>query len=231
MRADIDIRQHILHEDAEVIILNKPPDLPSTGRTLDDTNCAQWLLMCYARRQVWAVHQLDANTSGVLVFVRRKSAVQVWHARIKPPLGQKTYLAVCHNAPSADAPTADALTIDAPLGWEGGKYGVHASGKPSLTRARLLSTTPDRRASLLAVELMTGRTHQVRVHLAHVGLPLYGESLYAPCAEHPRHALHAARIRFEDGPVRGAFCAPFPDDLQALCDRLGLPQPPAPADL
>jgi 23S rRNA-/tRNA-specific pseudouridylate synthase len=225
-RADIDICQHVLYEDAEVIVLNKPPDLPSTGRTLDDKNCAQWLLMCRERRPVWAIHQLDANTSGVLIFVRRKALVQPWHARIKPPLGQKTYLAVCHGVP-ADVDQ----TIDAPLGWREGAYGVCPDGKPSRTRARLLAAAADGLSSLVAVDLITGRTHQARVHLAHVGLPLYGEAFYMPCGAHPRHALHAARVRFEDGPTCGAFCAPFPDDLARLCDRLGLPQPPEPAAL
>lgn len=217
-RTDIDIARHILHEDAEVVVLDKPPNLPSTGRDLDDKNCAQWLLMCHYRRQLWAVHQLDANTSGVLIFARKKSLVHPWHTRLKYPNGQKTYLAVCHGVP-----TWEQTHIDAPLGWEGGAYGVFPSGKPSQTAAKVFAVSPAHRACLLAVQLMTGRTHQVRVHLAHIGHPLFGEPHYAPCTEHPRHALHAAQVRLLVDQTERTWRAPLPDDLRSLCHRLELP--------
>lgn len=217
LRPNIKIASCILYQDAEVVALHKPHGLPSTGHDLSDPNCAQWLLADYLRRPVWAIHQLDRQTSGVLLFVRKKSLVDPWHQRLKPPTGQKTYWAICHGVP-----VWDCLEIDAPLGWDGDKYGVTPSGKPARTMAKVLCSSPDRKFSVVSLALFTGRTHQIRVHLTHVGHPLVGEAYYHVCDLHPRHALHAARVQFFDGRAPEEFVAPLPEDLVGLAARLGV---------
>ena len=215
------IEELIVFEGGGITVINKPPGLASTGRSLEDSNCAQYLLMARARRMVWAVHQIDADTSGLLVFTTKRSLVPVYQQRLLTPNGRKTYLAICHGNPDWDE-----RVVEAPIGdyKERGehRYGVHPSGKVAKTRFRVR----DRAAgyALLTAELFTGRTHQIRVHLQHEGLSLVGENRYIerPCKQHPRQALHAWRLRFADGEEPTGFDAPLAPDLVALATRLGL---------
>ena len=208
--------------DAEgLVAVDKPPGIPSTGKTLDDPNCVQHLLSRRIRRKVWAVHQLDADTSGLLLFVRRKRLVADWQQRLAPPTGEKTYLALCHGVPSWST-----QEIREPIGYDpqARRPAVMRSGKPAQSVARVLTTGSDH--AWLAVTIATGRTHQVRVHLAHAGHALVGEQRHRDpaCALHPRHALHAARLRFRDATPH-ALDAPLPADLLALSARLVVPIP------
>lgn len=211
----------IVFEGGGITVINKPPGLASTGRSLEDSNCAQYLLMARARRMVWAVHQIDADTSGLLVFTTKRSLVPVYQQRLLTPNGRKTYLAICHGAPEWDE-----RIVDAPIGdyREHGehRYGVHPSGKVAKTRFRVRARAGA--YCLMTAELFTGRTHQIRVHLQHEGLSLVGENRYIqqPCTEHPRQALHAWRLRFADGQEPFGFDAPLAPDLVALAARLNL---------
>ena len=209
----------ILWEGDGLIVVDKPPGLPSTGRDLDDPRCVQHVLMTRLRRRIWAVHQLDTDTSGVNLFVRRKALVDVWSRRLRE--GTKRYVAICHGSPDFDA-----LRVDAPLGPLRGDrrhLGIAPRGRPAVTELTVL----DRAASAALVEarILTGRTHQVRLHLSHLGHPLVGERRYREpaCDLHPRHALHAAEITVAGSEGQGGvWRAPFPADLAALCARLGL---------
>ena len=98
------------------------------------------------------------------------------------------------------------------------RWVVREGGKPARTVFEVLGATDA--ASRVEARPATGRTHQIRVHLAHLGHPLFGEPRYAepPCREHPRHALHLGSLTI-DGHV---FEAPVPDDLVELATRLGL---------
>ncbi|MFT6400560.1 MAG: 23S rRNA-/tRNA-specific pseudouridylate synthase [Bradymonadia bacterium] len=205
------------------MVLNKPPLLPTAGRSLDDPDCLQFWLMMRHRRMVWAVHQLDADTTGVNVFVWKKTLVPVYQERMRFPNAQKSYLAIVHGDPAFDE-----LRIAEPLGYikteDFSGQGVVQSGKKSATQVTVLGRNG--RHALVRARLETGRTHQVRVHLAHVGHPLVGEEWYRrpACTEHPRQALHAERVEFRDGIEPGLFEAPLTSDLLELVDRLGLAQ-------
>jgi RluA family pseudouridine synthase len=211
----------ILYEADGLIVLNKPPGLASTGRSLEDTNCAQYLLMARARRMVWAIHQLDADTSGLNLFASRRTVVPAYQQRMATPNGTKMYLAICRGLPDFDE-----RIIDAPMGptTESGawRYGVHPKGKPARTRVVVRARGPHH--ALVTAELYTGRTHQIRVHMAHIGHPLVGEVRYQdpPSTEHHRQALHAWRLRFADGRPPASFEAPVPDDFARLAERLGV---------
>lgn len=206
-----------------VVVCDKPPGLPTTGRDLSDPRCLQGLLMARRRRhKVWAAHQLDQDTSGLVLFVLRKPLVAQAGAWLAG--GTKAYLAVVHGR--LEAPAA----VDAPLGFrrEGRKRfpALDPVGRPARSRVTPLSVGAAH--SLVRVEIETGRTHQARLHLAHLGHPLVGEGLHRapPCAAHPRHALHAWRLSLPDAPpALRSLEAPLPDDLADLCARLGLQAP------
>lgn len=207
----------VLHDDAGVVVVDKPAGLESTGKTLDDPRSVQHRLAAQLGKPVWAVHQLDRDTSGVLVFVRRRSLVAPWQDALKR--GQKTYLAIVHGRVPWDR-----RRIDAPLRYSerARRWEVGEGGRSARSDVRVLSRAAD--ASLVEVLLRTGRTHQARVHLAHLGHPLFGERRYRepPCTVHSRHALHAWRLTLADGQ---RFEAPIPGDLQQLAEKLALSLP------
>ena len=208
---DLDAR--ILLEDDGLIAVDKPAGWPSTGRDLKDPDCLQHLLMQRFRRKIWAVHQLDADTTGVNLFVRRKSLVATWADRLRQ--GRKTYLALCHG----QIERRGWFRIDSPIGWveaRGGRW-IADDGKAAVSEVRVEKAGES--ISALEVAIKTGRTHQVRIHLASVGHPLVGERRYRqpPCGLLDRHALHAHRVRL---PGVGVIEAPVPADLQVLLDGL-----------
>lgn len=211
----------VLHHEGGVVAVDKPPGMKSTGRSMDDPDCLQFEAMAHFRRRVWAVHQLDAETSGVLVLVLRRSLVAPWQRRLGADSTRKRYLAIVHGGLAEDE-----VEVRAPLGPDRRRPGFQAvrrDGKASHTTFRTRVRGP--RHSLVEAELHTGRTHQIRVHLEHLGTRLVGEKRYGgaeACPEHPRHALHAAAVVFGDGEVPDRFDAPLPPDLRALAARLGL---------
>lgn len=206
---DFDLRAAILVDDEGLIAVNKPARWPTAGRDLDDAACLQHRLIQHTGRMVWALHQLDADTTGLNLFVRRKSLVPLWTERMRK--GRKHYLAVCHGHP--DPPHQ---RVNAPLGWlkDLKRRGVTPDGQRALTSFRTLRRGHD--ATLLDVRLHTGRTHQIRLHLDHIGHRLLGEARYAPspCTRFWRHALHAHTLHFADGTP--TLTAPPPQDLMAL---------------
>jgi 23S rRNA-/tRNA-specific pseudouridylate synthase len=216
---DKGVLAHVLWRGAGAIVVNKPAGLPTTGRTVDDPSCLQHQLAAALGRAVWAPHQLDAGTSGAVVFVDQRALVQRWQRTLRAPSTHKDYLAVVHSEPSFEK-----QLIEAPVG-----------GKPARTLVRVLDARGG--YALVQARLLTGRTHQVRVHLAHVGHPLVGERRYRqpPSEDFGRPALHAQRLRWrergdDDGPAQDAeriVVAPLPDDLAELLTQLGL-RPPRP---
>lgn len=217
----------VVHDDGRVLVADKPPGLPATGRDRDDPHSLEFLLSRRVGRTVWAVHQLDADTSGVIVFVTRKSLVAAWAERLATQ-ADKQYLAFCHGAPAFDA-----TEVNAPIAPTGSRLPPwwriarpdDDGARGATSRLRVVARAE--RHALLEVTLVTGRTHQARLHLAHLGHPLVGEKVYRtpPCSEHPRQALHAHAIRFRDGVEPSSFVAPLPADLRALAARLGLRVP------
>ncbi|MEW6273235.1 MAG: RNA pseudouridine synthase [Thermodesulfobacteriota bacterium] len=216
-----------VHHDGRVVVVDKPPGLPSTGRDRDDPRSLEHLLARRLGRRVWAVHQLDADTSGVIVFVTRKSLVAEWAERLSRH-GEKVYLAICHGSPRFEETLVDAAL--APTGrrtapsWRIARADEKGA-RSARSRVRVLDASHEH--ALLRVTLLTGRTHQARLHLAHLGLPLVGEKVYRtpPSEEHPRHALHAHAIAFDDAREPRRLAAPLADDLRTLAERVGLRVP------
>ena len=216
----------ILRVSDGLVVVAKPPGLASTGRDLRDPDCAQHQVMLAlgGRKPVWAVHRLDKDTSGLILFVTRKSLVAPWAARLHAGGEVKRYLAVCHGELAAER------LVDAAIGRRVAPDGrtfpalvAEPAGKAA--RTRVIPVAVANGFSLVEARPLTGRTHQVRLHLAAIGHPLVGEALHRdpPCRLHPRHALHAWALAL--GPPYGTLEAPLPEDLRALLARLGLPQP------
>lgn len=207
----------IVGEENGVLILNKPSGMPTSGRHLEDSDCLQYWLIQHYGTMVWAVHQLDADTSGINLFVRDKKGVADVKARMAEPSAEKRYLAVVSGCPDWTE-----KTVDAPIGMvDARSLGVHAAGKAARSHFRVLDCTED--AALLEARIETGRTHQIRIHLAHIGHPVLGEEWYGPqpCLRHPRQALHAWRMT-----LRGLSATlRLPPDLEALLVSEGLVNP------
>lgn len=201
----------VLHDRDGLLVIDKPAGIASAGRHLDDPDCVQFKLIEWARRMIWVCHQLDADTSGVLVCVRKKSLVPVMQQRMHWPNAAKTYLAIVHGRAAFEP-----ARIEQPIGpidRTGRHLGITSSGKYAASRVRVVDAGAE--FSLVAVTLETGRTHQVRIHLHHLGHPLVGEPWYTPepCERLWRHALHAARIDFFDQIEPQQLQAAVPDDM------------------
>lgn len=192
----------IVHADAALLVLCKPaglPAVPGRGAALQD---------CLARRvqgrfaDALVVHRLDMATSGLMLMARGAAAQRALGMAFARGEVEKRYVAIV--AGHLAAPAGDGWgKIDLPLAadWPRRPRQMVDSehGKPSLTRYRILAH--DAGAGTTHVELrpMTGRTHQLRVHLMAIGHPIVGDTLYAPPAVQAmarRLALHASRIEF-----------------------------------
>lgn len=226
----------IVHEDRDFIVCNKSAGLtvhpcPSCpGHTLVQRLLGRFPQLARLEGQrPGIVHRLDKDTSGLLVVALTEPARLALSEAFAQREVHKEYLALVDGLapeegecrePLGRHPTLKTRMAVVP-GWKG--------GKPAHTRWRRLWQAPDGSASLLAVRIFTGRTHQIRVHLAHAGHPLLGDALYAPApvrARAPRQMLHAWRLAFRH-PVSGAplaFTAPPPEDfreaLTAACRRM-----------
>ena len=234
-RGDLDV----LYEDRDLVVIDKPAGLtvhPGAGRTTG--TLAHHLLDRYPEMagvggpgRPGIVHRLDQGTSGVLVAARTPAA----YARLARAFAarevEKRYLGIAYGTPSPASGT-----IEAPIGRHPQKrkeMAVRSGGRPSRTGYQTLSAKAG--ISLLEVDLGTGRTHQIRVHLKHIGHPLVGDPVYgearwkalprpvqAPLRDFPRPALHAWRLAFQH-PETGAplrFEAPVPEDLKMLWERV-----------
>lgn len=211
----------IVYEDNDVIVLNKAPGVsvhPGPGH-FDDT-LGNFLVDYYKKSGQEAdfhpVHRLDRGTSGLLVAAKHPHAQEVLKQQLHTPDFRRAYLAVCEGVPEPPAGI-----IDAPLGPRPGslmEQMVRPDGKPARTRYETLETRNGR--ALLRLELDTGRTHQIRVHLAHTGHPLTGDFLYGVEDRTliGRPALHSAELTFRQ-PLTGErleFSVPLPEDMARL---------------
>jgi 23S rRNA pseudouridine1911/1915/1917 synthase len=241
----------VLHEDAEIVVLDKPAGLtvhPGAGRSTG--TLAHHLLDRYPEMagvggagRPGIVHRLDQGTSGVLVVARTPAA----YARLSRAFASrevsKLYLGIAYGAPSPPSGT-----VEAPVGRHPQRrqeMAVVSRGRPAVTHYRTVAAAAG--ISLLEMDLATGRTHQIRVHLKHLGHPLVGDPVYgearwkglprpvqAPLSGFPRPALHAWRIAFRHPATEETlrFEAPVPEDLRDLWERVtarAFPaSPPAP---
>lgn len=219
-REDFRVDDHLVADIDGVIFMDKPAAWPTSGRHLHDEVCLQHRLMTHYGRMVWAVHQLDGDTSGLNVFVRRKELVPKWQDMLHYPKARKEYLAIVHGR------IEKSMKIDKPIGRrKDGSWGIADDGKSALTLVFPVAQVGD--FTLVRVQLRTGRTHQIRVHMSDAGYPLVGEFWYndAPCELAPRHMLHAWRTAFTRFPCATMVHTRLPEDFRACAQRLGIEIP------
>lgn len=223
----------VLHEDDELIVIDKPPGWaahPTASRHA--ATLTTWLRRSGFGETAEPLHRLDVETSGLLAIARTTAAARHYKGVLAERSFEKSYLAVVTGTP-----TAPVFTLDTPLGFDASsavrlKMGV--GDLPSQTRCRVLWNGTGR--AVVEAAPVTGRQHQIRVHLAMAGLPIVGDKLYGPDEGlflasldralepdeltrlgHVRHALHAWRLVIPRAPDRmDTFEAPWPADLAAL---------------
>ncbi|WP_423600797.1 pseudouridine synthase [Roseateles sp. MS654] len=183
----------VLHADAWRVVVDKPSGLLAVpGRGDDKQDCASARLQA-SYPDALIVHRLDQSTSGLIVFARGEAMQRALSEAFAARQVDKRYEAVVQGLVERDA-----FEIDLPLiaDWPNRpKQRIdHAQGKPSLTRVRVLHRDQAAGTTRLELEPVTGRSHQLRVHLLAAGHPILGDALYAPpevLARAPRLLLHA----------------------------------------
>ncbi|KIH98637.1 pseudouridine synthase [Streptomonospora alba] len=222
----------IVHEDADIVVVDKPvgvvahPTVGWTGPTVLQGLLASGIELATsgAAERQGIVHRLDANTSGLMVLAKSEAAYSVLKRAFKERVVDKVYHSLVQGHPDPLRGTVDAPIDRHPAG--DGRWAVVAGGRPSVTHYETLEAF--RAASLLEIKLETGRTHQIRVHMAALRHPCVGDHLYGAdpaLAERlgvRRQWLHAMRLGFEH-PTRGhrvEFESTYPDDLAAALHLL-----------
>ena len=213
---------NIVYEDEDLLVLDKAPGVPvHPGPGHYNDTIGNFLLWYYKKEEILAdfhpVHRLDKGTSGLLVVAKHAHAQDQLRQQLHTDAFRRTYLAVCEGVPQPPSGTIDAPMARRPDSLI--QQEVRPDGLPARTHYQVLSTAENR--ALLRLTLETGRTHQIRVHMAHIGHPLTGDFLYG--TEVPelisRPALHSFSLSFRH-PITGqlfSFTSPMPVDMKALC--------------
>lgn len=217
----------VVFEDEDLIVIDKPAGMtvhPAPGN--EDHTLANAVLShapaiegIGGERRPGIVHRLDKDTSGLIVVAKNERAHAHLSDQFKNREVGKVYLALVVGHPSP--PEAD---IDAPIGrhpHDRQRMAIVSTGRPAITRYRVVASYS--RSTLVEARPRTGRTHQIRVHLASVGYPVVGDAIYGRPAEGlSRQFLHAFRLAFAH-PASGEnvrFTAELPADLRSYLDRL-----------
>lgn len=217
------------HEDELVIVIEKPAGVvvhPGAGHRKG--TLAAGLLHRYPELaevgppdRAGLVHRLDKDTSGAILVGRTPDSYRNLVQALRRRQVERVYLALVEG--SMSAPTG---TVEAPIGRDPSRptrRAVLHGGKTARTHYRVVEEIPEAGVSLLEVRLETGRTHQIRVHLASISHPVVGDRVYgSPRHGAPRTFLHAAGLSF-DHPGTGervTVSSPLPEDLQTILTRL-----------
>jgi 23S rRNA pseudouridine955/2504/2580 synthase len=226
------LKDAIIYEDDVMLVLNKPTGVAVHGGSGLSFGAIEGLRQLYANQpavQLELVHRLDRDTSGVLVIAKKRSALRALHALMRDGKTHKHYLALVQGVWPKHL-----QKVDVPLTKNEQQSGermvkVDPEGKESLTRYRTEQSFGEL-ASLMAVKIETGRTHQIRVHSLYAGHPLAGDDKYGDREfnrqmKHyglKRLFLHAHQMKFEH-PVSGEFMeitAPLTEDLEKVLEAL-----------
>ncbi len=216
----------ILHEDAGAIVLDKPAGIVTHPGAGNRTGTLLNGVLGHCRRlrdafpdepvRPGVVHRLDKETSGVIVFAKSPDAHAALTRQFAFRRVRKRYLAVLDGSP----PAADG-TVDLPVGRsdrDRTRFAAVPRGRAAITRYRLLGALPGER-SLVVLAPVTGRTHQLRVHMAALGCPVAGDDVYGRARRcgRPSMLLHAAslRLRLPGGEEPRRFRAPLPARFRA----------------
>jgi 23S rRNA pseudouridine1911/1915/1917 synthase len=209
----------LLHLDRALVVVDKPAALPTQPSPGSSNPSVLEVLASKLKRtgekpDLFIVHRLDTNTTGVVTLARTKRAAEEISRTIAGH-AEKLYLAICEGR--LDTP----VTLDAPIARvSGNQFGVARGGKSATSRVRPICV--GKTVSLVEVRIETGRTHQIRVHLASIGHPVVGDRRYGSHATREltaRPMLHARSLAL---PGIGTFEASVPRDFLEACANLDL---------
>ena len=214
----VEINLHILYEDEDILVVNKAADMPvhpSIGNY--DNTLANGVARYFKEKGqnfiYRCINRLDRDTTGALILAKNPYSAAVLSAQMKQRRIRRTYLAIVQGI------TPDMGTIDAPIGRVADstieRQVDFLNGERAVTHYERLDNTPD--YSLIELHLETGRTHQIRVHMKHIGYPLPGDFLYNPDYRIiKRQPLHSFQLEFSHPVTKKDMCimAPVPEDFR-----------------
>ena len=204
-----------IYEDDNVIVINKPAGLLSMakGQFTKESTLEDYGLL---------VHRLDRDTSGVVILAKNEATQKMLRNQFQERKTHKTYYAIIQGHPKLDEALIDlpiARNLKHPT-----TFMVDPKGKEAKTHYKVIKTSQSGKFSLLELKPVTGRTHQLRVHLKYLGCPILGDPVYGPeKSPKTRLFLHAANLEISipgpDGNVRKAFTAALPPEFQEFMEK------------
>lgn len=218
----------VIYEDENMIVVNKPAGVtvhPAPGSpdgTLVNGLLYRYKIEDYNDFRPGIVHRLDRDTSGLILVARNRDAREKLSSLFLNRTVDKRYLAFCWGTPKFDT-----MVVDEPIGRHPAdrkKMAVREDGRSA--KSKFIVKERYKNAFLAEVHIYTGRTHQIRVHAAHIGHPILDDSLYG--GKHnrgykiERQALHSWKLTFKSPFVQKEcdFCAPIPHEMELLRERL-----------
>jgi 23S rRNA pseudouridine1911/1915/1917 synthase len=226
------IELHVLYEDDDLAVIDKPAGMtvhPGVGNetgTVVAAALARWPQigrMQGEEKRAGIVHRLDKDTSGLLIIAKNDVTRRRLMAQFQARTVEKTYLALLERKPPTEIGR-----IEAPIARDPNqrkRMAVQRGGKPAITEYQVIDTAFTGDQALVKINLLTGRTHQIRVHMAFIGAPIVGDRVYGFRKQRVglrRHFLHAASLAF-DHPRTGErlrFEAQLPSGLQNILEKL-----------
>lgn len=214
----------VIHEDEDILVLNKPPYLPiqpSLGHY--EHTLGNGVVAYYESRGIpfvyRCVNRLDRNTSGLVIIAKNMVSSAILYEEMKGRRIHRTYFTVVHGRPDPGCGV-----IDLPIARKTPSLMERCvdpeNGQRAVTHYRELSYNPGNDTTALQVQLETGRTHQIRVHMSHTGHPVVGDTLYGARQADltGRQALHSWKLSFTHPVSREPLCfeAPLPADIRSL---------------
>lgn len=217
----VELPLDIVYEDEDILVVNKPADMPIHPSLNNYYNSLANALAWYFAKQdkpfiFRCINRLDRDTSGLTIIAKHMLSAGILSSMVAERTIHREYLAVVRGKI-----TPPQGTIDAPIGRKGDSIIERQidfeQGEHAVTHYQLVKF--ENGHSLLSIHLETGRTHQIRVHMKHLGFPLVGDYLYNPDMEFiQRQALHSHRLQFTH-PITGEpmdFSAPLPEDMEHI---------------
>ena len=219
----VELPLDIVYEDEDLLVVNKPADMPIHPSLNNYENSLANALAWYFAKQnkpfvFRCINRLDRDTSGLTIIAKHMLSAGILSSMVAERSIHREYLAIVRGQVT---PKTD--TIDAPIGRKGDSIIERQIDSVGGERAVTHYTLKEYKTghSLLSIHLETGRTHQIRVHMKHIGFPLIGDHLYNPDMEYmTRQALHSHRLQFTH-PITGEsmdFTAPLPEDMRQVLE-------------
>jgi 23S rRNA pseudouridine1911/1915/1917 synthase len=229
----------VLHEDAQLVAVDKPAGMDCHGFSARQNDClvnfliARWPCLAEVGRSRWEpglVHRIDRDTSGLVLVAKSQAVFSALHNQFRRRAVKKTYLALVWGSSASegmiDLPLVHDSNDERKMRVLSGCRSAKAGGKIWSARTRFRKLREREGMSLLELEMRTGVTHQLRAHLAAINCPIVGDRLYGADKQEAfglcRHFLHAAALQFRH-PGSGCpfrLTAPLANELAAVLDRL-----------